>query len=1231
MRKPNTINLIRGNLKHLALAVAVGASFMAGSASADTTINTGEIFTINDANCTKVDSPRTTWTWNDTGTLTMLNGATLQTWPTQAGPQDVINNDAILFSGTAGTITFKFNGNDTDFMLNGPLTSTATGAQTLAINTGNNGNGDRESVTINSGIPDGTGDGSTMGLAVTFRTQSGSTSWVNLPAVNTFTGPIALVKGDNVNAGYLTIGGTLTRNNGNTSASGTLGGGNYPGAISLDSNTILNYASSEPQTLAGAISGRGTLQVTGTGTLTLSGPNTYSGDTTVNSGASLVLDSAGALAFAVQNASANKLTGAGSATLDGAFVLDTSAVTAASGSWTLADVAAKSFGTTFSVTDFTEVDNVWTKVDGVKTWTFDEATAGLSLNSAGTITSFGIPGANGIIDNSALTIHLYVPTGTVLATLAPTYTLSSGTCPQPNDGVTAPTPTFASGPVHYIVTDGATKSDYTVTITVSSMPLAGLKVWLKADAINPADTTQVDASGNVLKWVDSSGIDNHATNNGASGQLQPTYVAGALNGQPALRFAASNDDNGSELYLGDLSAQFPSAGSMFAVATINNDGRYNLFGNSPSDDRWVANSWTESRPTTFRSKRAEPDTIFPYSSWPQSGSHVFAMESSSSIYRFVIDGTEIGTTGGDYNNGSGRSWTIGDRPGNGQQLNGDIAEMILYDRVLSTEEAAQVTTYLQDKYGMAARIQSFGGITGSASVIDQSAMTIAMSVPPGTDLATLAPAFTLSTGTCDQTSGTPPSPTFAVANPVTYTVTDGATINAYKVTVTVGSRPENDYFANAIELAGAIGTQTGTGNMYATTEADEPVAGADNTVWFKWTCAADGSLTINTLGSRNPAGGEWDAIVGLYSGIALNALTPLPGTPQDTGVPETMTVAVSAGTTYYIQAAGYGNDVAANILLNWSLAASVGPISVGSYGSGTLTFDAQPNFGQWATLAVGGATADVIDDAGLDSAMTGIDSSSIFRDLTSQGGSGTSGTAYWRADDQKLGTQPTGVKMTLLMASLRNTSGSTMDSLTVSYTMGMPTLTPGEQVTGHRVYWSKTGDAGTWTAVGDYLLTAAGTTLSVSFDVSSLAWASGELLYVVWADDNGVNPDGDYTLDDVSFAKTGGSVDGYGAWATQYAGGQKADEDYNNDGVQNGIAYFMGKTGNATNPGVVDGKVAWPHAANAIGITYKVMTSENLGAWTDVTGAAIDAGGFLTYTLPKLTAKLFVRLVVVTP
>ena len=437
---------------------------LAVSARASTTISANGTFTIDNSNTALSGTTRT---WNDTGTLTMSNGAVLQTWPSQTNT--VVNNDAIVLAGATGTISFRYNGNDSDFMMNGAsVTSTATGAQTLAIHTGYSGNGDRESVTFNAGIPNATG-GSVVSLSVTFKTQTGSQSWVNLNAVNTFTGPISLVQGSGGPAtGYLTIGGTLTKNNGNTFGTGTLGGGNYAGAIALGTSTILNYASSAPQTLAGVISGVGAVQVTGTGTLTLSGVNTYTGTTTVNAGRALVLGSGGGLKFVVSDASNNKVTGGGTATLNGTFTVDTSAVTVTFGVWTLVDVSTKSFGATFGLAGFTgPVSNVFTKVAGGQVWTFSTATGVLSLISKAIITSFGIPGSVGVINQTSKTIALTVPYGTSLATLAPTFAVTSGSCNQTSGLV--PSPTFAAAnPGHYIVTDGAVVNDYTVTISVTS-------------------------------------------------------------------------------------------------------------------------------------------------------------------------------------------------------------------------------------------------------------------------------------------------------------------------------------------------------------------------------------------------------------------------------------------------------------------------------------------------------------------------------------------------------------------------------------------------------------------------------------------------------------------------------------------------------------------------------------------------------------------------------------------
>jgi fibronectin-binding autotransporter adhesin len=127
-------------------------------------------------------------------------------------------------------------------------------------------------------------------------------------------------------------------------------------------------------------------------------------------------------------------------------------------------------------------------------------------------------------------------------------------------------------------------------------------------------------------------------------------------------------------------------------------------------------------------------------------------------------------------------------------------------------------------------------------------------------------------------------------------------------------------------------------------------------------------------------------------------------------------------------------------------------------------------------------------------------------------------------------------------------------------------------------------------------------------------------------------------IDDVHFSGTGivrvGGAGGYSTWAAANAGGQTAEQDYDGDGVQNGIEYFMNSAAGFTaNPGIVSGTVTWPNGGNisssAYGTDFVVQTSEDLVTWTAVSGSdshLVNTSASLSYTLPTTTGKLFVRL-----
>ncbi len=160
----------------------------------------------------------------------------------------------------------------------------------------------------------------------------------------------------------------------------------------------------------GASGGARGLTKLGTGSLVLTNSNTYTGDTLVSAGTLELADNA-QLKFVLGAASGsnNSLTGAGTVSLEGDFVIDTIAADALpSGTWTLENVPSLSgaYGANFTVVGFTNAgSDKWTKPNGAKTYTFDETTGILTLAAGGsaydTWKAANAPGSNPDDDTDA--------------------------------------------------------------------------------------------------------------------------------------------------------------------------------------------------------------------------------------------------------------------------------------------------------------------------------------------------------------------------------------------------------------------------------------------------------------------------------------------------------------------------------------------------------------------------------------------------------------------------------------------------------------------------------------------------------------------------------------------------------------------------------------------------------------------------------------------------------------
>ena len=325
------------------------------------------------------------------GTLSFGSGGSLP-----VGSLGVFAGGTLEFSGSgaAGTYSLSAAG-DAAYLVNA---TQAAGTLTLTRAHGNyNGmtKGGPGTVILANNYQDSGSLTVTQGTAILAGNSSNPVNWSTTNGMDVKSG--ATLKLGNAQVGQIYYDGGFTMESGATFDLNGQDGAELP-AIN-GSGTLTNSVAATTGTARFKINGSKTFSGTiadgagkvaivmtgGGGTWTLSGINTYTGNTTVNSGSLVLADNAG-LKFVVGNASNNSISGGATATFSGDFTIDTSAVTVATGTWTLVNAATltESFTSTFSVVGFTpNVDGVtWTRVDGTKTWTFTETNGKLVLSAS---------------------------------------------------------------------------------------------------------------------------------------------------------------------------------------------------------------------------------------------------------------------------------------------------------------------------------------------------------------------------------------------------------------------------------------------------------------------------------------------------------------------------------------------------------------------------------------------------------------------------------------------------------------------------------------------------------------------------------------------------------------------------------------------------------------------------------------------------------------------------------
>ncbi len=203
-----------------------------------------------------------------------------------------------------------------------------------------------------------------------------------------------------------------------------------------------------------------------------------------------------------------------------------------------------------------------------------------------------------------------------------------------------------------------------------------------------------------------------------------------------------------------------------------------------------------------------------------------------------------------------------------------------------------------------------------------------------------------------------------------------------------------------------------------------------------------------------------------------------------------------------------------------------GAIVVGANGSGILSFATRPAASEWSTKSITGLDVLFVNSNDLGNAVqTNASAVSISAQLADAGAANPPGqntVAAWSSGGTGgLWTRPTANGATLLMATLMNATGAEQNALRIAYTLGQSGGTPAEQAPAHQVYYSFSGELGSWVNIPGLSGGSIGARSNVV--VFATPWTNGAPLYVLWIDDNATGGvDRGYSIDDVSFVATTG-------------------------------------------------------------------------------------------------------------
>ena len=237
----------------------------------------------------------------------------------------------------------------------------------------------------------------------------------------------------------------------------------------------------------------------------------------------------------------------------------------------------------------------------------------------------------------------------------------------------------------------------TPTATASAFDptsIAGLKLWLKADALALSDGAAVSA------WNDSSPSGYNVTQ--GNGGFQPKYKTGIVNGKPVVRFDGVDD-----YLLNDAAPTIPTGSTGYTVFVVTESAT--IAAGFPSVIDFALNPATEGTGPSVEIRRNvdELDHVHFDTGYVLAKElagvvvgqwNLITADWNGSNIHLWRNGTLKDTAGTTLIGQTGSRTIVGCNSSGNNFWNGDIAEILVYNSALSTTDRQNVENYLKTKY-----------------------------------------------------------------------------------------------------------------------------------------------------------------------------------------------------------------------------------------------------------------------------------------------------------------------------------------------------------------------------------------------------------------------------------------------------------------------------------------------------------------------------------------------------